>query len=175
MVASIFAAHGFACGATGKINAHGYSDFENVAVKEWVYSRKPEIGYTSGEFCKFTPGVERVIPTNGCVKMGVEYWPIFRRLGLKLFTVRRDPLSIARSLSNKQGRPECADECLPLINRRNELLDQARAEGHGDDLQADEIAAGNFSSLTAGFAHHGLVFHADRAARCVDPTKWHKW
>ena len=169
LVASIFHAHGYDCRHSGTVNGHGYCNYEAVEVRKWLLSHKPAMHYRAAHWVDYVPGIDGLIRPNDCVKTGIEYWPIFRPLNMRVFTVRRDPDSIIRSLMEKNPGPDIE----PIISARSAMLDAARAEAGGVDIDADQIIAGDFSGIREAFAWHGLPFNEKKARGCVDVSKWH--
>ena len=174
LVSKIFVRHGFDPGPE-PVYSCGYETFENAGVVRFVRENKPAIRLRTGQFCDFVPGVEKHIPENGVVKMGVEYATLFQFLDPMVITVKRDPQSIARSMATKRGHPEQAPSCLPGIHLRFRLMDRARERWNGAEINTDEIMAGDFSTVEAAFKHHGLEYDEQIARDCVKPEKWHKW
>lgn len=178
LIASIFAAHGYKTRHDPNPNAFDYVNWEHLPAKRWAYARKPKMNYRNGHFVRPVEGIDKVIKDGDCVKMGVEYWPLFNGLDYKLFVVRRDPEQIARSLLEKQNK-HSADlasqrRVRAMVELRESMLDHVRDHANGVDVFPDEIVRGDFSSLERGFAHHGLTFNPERARKCIDPSKWHK-
>lgn len=172
LVAKIFAAHGFDTGGQ-RVFSQGYETFENAAVNQFMRDHKPELKLTTGQFCEYVPGIEKCIPENGVVKIGVEYLPLFKNLKPKVITVKRNAWSIARSLATKRGHPEQAEEIMSVIHLRFAALDRALEQWDGAEIDTDDIMAGDLSGVRAAFEHHGLEFDEAKARACVDPNKWH--
>lgn len=173
LVASIFAAHGYKTRHDRSVNAFGYVNWEHVPAKRWAYSRKQRMNYRNGHFVRYTPGIGSTIDANDCVKIGIEYWPLFRGLDYKLFCVRREPEQIARSLLEKNGGKN-PRRVRAMVELRDAMLDEARDGANGVDIFPDAIVQGDFSGLRAAFEHHGLDFKESRTRACVDPAKWHR-
>ena len=174
LVAKIFVRHGFDPGPE-RIFSCGYETFENAGVVRFVREHKPEINLRTGRFCNFVPGVDKCIPPNGVVKIGVEYLTLFEHLQPKVITVKRDPWSIARSLATKRGHPDQADGAYNGIIVRFAALDRALKKHNGAEINTDQIMAGDFSGVAAAFRHHGLDYDEDIVRACIDRQKWHKW
>lgn len=172
LIASIFESHGFDCCHDDRNNLFGYKHFENVAVKRWIHDHRQAMNYRPGEFVRPVPGVEQCIPPDGAVKIGVEFYPCFRHLNMRVFTVRRHPESICKSLLKKRGGDP--ERIRALIARREQLLDAARDESAGVDVDVDALIAGDFRNLRAAFSHHRMDFNATEAGKRIDPRKWHE-
>lgn len=187
LVAKIFAAHGFDTGGERHFS-HGtevfedgrrcpwrYETFENVAVKQWIKDRKSKLPVVTGEFCNYIHGIEKCIPPNAVVKIGVEYLPLFEKLNPKVITVKRNINSIAMSWVSKRHNQEKAKQSIPGLHLRIAALDVALKKWGGAEIDTDQIMSGDFSGVRAAFKHHGLEFDEDKAQACVEPDKWHKW
>lgn len=177
LVASILNAHGYNTKHREQINQFGYMAYEHNAAREWLYARKSKMGYAGGRFGKAIKGIEDVFKDGDCVKIGVEYWHCFKHLPVKVFCVRRNPEQIKKSLIEKRNlsgnlRPSTPQSILEIINRRVEMLDQARDESGGVDVGIEQIVAGDFSGLKAAFEHHGMPFDEAKAMACVAPDKF---
>lgn len=176
LVASIFNAHGFDTKHTRHVNQFKYLDYEHQAAKNWCYARKEKMGYQTCKFVEPLAGIDDLIEINDCVKIGIEYWPVFRHLQPKVFCVRRDPLQIAKSLQakrtkrNRELMPD--DEMWRSIRIRENMLDQARKESGGIDIHVQPIMDGDFTGIEGAFNHHGLEFNPGAAKACIQPQKW---
>lgn len=168
LVASIFAAHGFNYGDEFD-HPFNYHTRESVTIKKWVADVKSAAGYQNGEFCK---PLDELPPHDvSLIKIGVEYWPLFKPLNWHVVTVYRNPANIVRSVMAKN--PGDLAEVTALTHRRMEMMEQVRREANGAEVNADEIMAGDFSSVSAAFEHFGLPFDEAKARACVEPSKWH--
>jgi hypothetical protein len=176
MVASIFNAHGYDTKHRDYTNKFGYTAYEHEAARKWLYSKKGDMGYAGGEFCKPLKGIESVFNDGECVKVGVEYWGCFKYLQAKVFCVRRDPDQIAKSLYEKNKATNRRARALQEINNmvmcRVKMLDEARDESGGIDVDVEQIVAGDLSGLKAAFEHHGLVFDEGKARACIQSEKF---
>ena len=186
LVAGIFAAHGFDTGGPivlaagyydteGRKVTAGYETFENAAVNQFMRDHKTELKLITGQFCDYIPGVEKCIPPNGVVKIGVEYLTLFEKLDPMVIAVRRDTVSISRSLASKRGHPDQASGVEHAVRSRMMALDRAVRKWNGAWIDVDQIMAGDFSGVKAAFDHHGIPFDEAKARACVNPDIWHKW
>jgi hypothetical protein len=174
LVAKIFAAHGFDTGGE-RVFTHGYETFENAAVNQFMRDHKPQLKLTTGVFCDYVPGIEKCIPKNGVVKIGVEYLPVFEHLDPKVITVKRNPEAVASSLATKRGYPEQAASCMNAVLARFCALDRAREKWGGAEIDTDEIMSGDMSKVRAAFEHFGLEYDDEKARACINQEKWHQW
>jgi len=174
LVAKIFAAHGFDIGSEQTYSC-GYATYENARVKEWIAQHKHLLPLKTGLPCDYVPGVEKCIPPNGVVKIGMEYAGLFVKMSPKVITVKRDVWSVASSLAAKRGNPDKAQNCVSVVVARFAGMDRMRKKWNGAEINTDQIIAGDFSGVRAAFEHHGIDFDEDKARACVEPDKWHKW
>ena len=109
---------------------------------------------------------------SNCVRLRRD---LFEHLNPMVITVKRDPVSITRSLATKRGHPEQAQGAMGGIMARFALMDKARRKWNGAEINTDQIMAGDFSSVENAFRHHGLEYSEEITRNCIEPDKWHKW
>jgi len=175
LVSKIFHAHGWDHGGERYFSC-GYETFENVAVKRFIDANKHRIHTETGKFCNYIPGVEACVPDHrGLVKIGVEYAGLFERMNPHVVTVKRDPVAVAKSLTDKRGNPHMWEKTVPAIRARYKGLDRAVRRWGGAEVNTDQLVKGDLTSIRAAFEHHGFAFNEDIARRCIRPEIWHKW
>ena len=172
LVAKIFAAHGFDTGSE-RVYSHGYETFENAKVNRWIDEHKAQFPLTTGQPCRYVPGIEECIPPNGCVKTAVEYSGLFVKMDFKLITVTRNVRAIAESVAIKRGEPGTAESIVGGMMSRMAGMARLRDKWDGAEIDTDEIMAGDLSSVEAAFKHHELEYSEEKTRACVDPDKWH--
>lgn len=171
LVASIFAAHGY---AHGDCYSHqfDYKTFESADVKQLTWEMNEKGLHRRGQFCEYYPGAREIAATGiSLIKVGVEYYRVFKPLEWHTVAVRRNPENIIKSVMEKN--PGVLQEVRDLTYRRMAMLDHVVHDSGGANIDADQIMAGDFSGVRAAFDHFGLLFDEAAARRCVKPEKWH--
>ncbi len=168
IVAQVFNRHGFDVGDYENTR-FGYGNYENKRIKNWLKQHKPEMNFRLGALCDFVPGV--VVPKNACIKVAVEYWPIFKPLDPVVVTVSRKPENILASLMDKNPSDDSISRS--IIKKRFVLMDKIRKQHGGVDVNTDDMMGGDYNAIRRAVEATGVKFNPEAVSASIDPSKWH--
>lgn len=175
MVTSIFAAHGYNTSRgvrDGLADGSRYWTYEWPEVKRYFKRCRVKGENENGKFFTYANpdefhGLVKSLPKPWVIKCGVNMWPLFAKMPVTVVKVRRNSESIARSMAAKKRQGY--EETLAGVKEKEELFNLIP----GFEVSADELIAGDFSSLIPAFRDCGVRFDPALAATCIDPNQWH--
>ena len=169
MITGIFAAHGLELGEVR--NSGPYKSLENIVLRDHVRELSVR---GKNKFLEYIPalgGTKELVEQLGVdlFKCSVECWKPFEPFSTAV-KIKRNIKNAAESVT-KRGVDRDYDEAVKIIEKRYQMLDSIP----GPTIHTDKVMAGDYSELKAAFDYCGLVFDADLAKSCIDPTLWHHW
>lgn len=173
---------------TGKVNQHGYTSYENQAIKEvarrqWFdyhATRTKQFGVMmqpNARHCEAVAAVVRATVPYGTWlhKTAVEFYPLFIQFDPRIVLIRRNEDTAVESMAAKQRKSvQRADpDEIRAIHRRRMALMAGLEQEHGAVwVDTDALIAGEYDDIRAAVEYCGLVYDQGQVDRSIDRGKW---